>query len=127
MEYRSTRHAKCLCNYHFVRIPKYRRDVLVDEVAEYTKEVLKAIAQQLDCEVLALEVMPDHVHLFINCPPRHSPAYLANYFKGKSARLILKRFPELRTRVDGKLWSRSYFVSTVGNMSSETIKKYIEE
>lgn len=63
-------------------------------------------------------------YLFVNCPPRHSPSYLANYFKGKSARLILKKFPELRK---GKLWVRSYFVSTAGIVSSETIKKYIEE
>ena len=101
--------------------------MLVGEVAEYTKEVLKSIAEELDCEVIALEVMPDHIHLFVNCPPRYAPSYLANYFKGKSARLILRKFPELRKYTNGKLWTRSYFVSTAGNVSSETIKKYIEE
>ncbi|MGC8992748.1 MAG: IS200/IS605 family transposase [Thermoplasmata archaeon] len=116
-----------LCNYHFVWIPKYRRGILIDEVAEYTKEVLKSIAEELGCEIIALEVMPDHIHLFVNCPPRYSPSYLANYFKGKSARLLLKKFPELRKHTGGKLWTRSYFVSTAGNVSSETIKKYIEE
>ena len=127
MEYKATRHTKYLCNYHFVWIPKYRRELLVGEVAEYTKEVLKSIAEELGCEIIALEVMPDHIHLFVNCPPRYAPSYLANYFKGKSARLILKKFPELRKRTNGKLWTRSYFVSTAGNVSSETIKKYIEE
>ena len=127
MEYKSTRHAKYLCNYHFVWIPKYRRKVLTGEIAEYTKEVLRTIAEELGCEVLALEVMPDHIHLFVNCPPRYAPSYLANYFKGKSARLILKKFPELKKATNGKLWTRSYFVSTAGNVSSETIKKYIEE
>ncbi|BFI74474.1 IS200/IS605 family transposase [Sulfurisphaera ohwakuensis] len=125
MEYKSTRHAKYLCNYHFVWIPN--KKLLVGEVAEYTKEVLKSIAEELDCEVLALEVTPDHIHLFVNCPPRYAPSYLANYFKGKSARLILKKFPELRKYTNGKLWTRSYFVSTAGNISSETIKKYVEE
>lgn len=125
MEYKSTRHTKYLCNYHFVWIPKYRRDLLVEDVAEYIKEILKLIAKELGCEIIALEVMPDHIHLFVNCPPRYSPSYLANYFKGKSARLVLKKFPELRTK--GKLWTRSYFVSTAGNVSSETIRKYIEE
>ena len=96
MKYKSTRHAKYLCNYHFVWVPKYRRDLLVEEVAEYIKEVLKAIAKELSCEIIALEVMPDHIQLFVNCPPRYSPSYLANYFEGKSARLVLKRFPELR-------------------------------
>nr|WP_011225202.1 IS200/IS605-like element ISSis2 family transposase [Sulfolobus islandicus]CAG38241.1 hypothetical protein [Sulfolobus islandicus] len=127
MEYKSTRHTKYLCNYHFVWIPKYRRDLLVGEVTEYTKEVLKSIAEELDCEIITLEVMPDHVHLFVNCPPRYSPSYLANYFKGKSARLVLKKFPELRKYTGGKLWTRNYFISTAGNVSSETIKKYIEE
>jgi len=127
VEYKSTRHTKYLCNYHFVWIPKYRRDLLVEEVAEYIKEVLKSIAKELGCEIIALEVMPDHIHLFVNCPPRYSPSYLANYFKGKSARLVLKKFPELRKYTKGKLWTRSYFVSTAGNVSSETIRKYIEE
>jgi len=127
VEYKSTRHVKYLCNYHFVWIPKCRRDLLVGDVAEYIKEVLKLIAKELDCETIALEVMPDHIHLFVNCPPRYSPSYLANYFKGKSARLVLKKFPELRKYTKGKLWTRSYFVSTAGNVSSETIRKYIEE
>ena len=100
---------------------------MIGEVIEYTKEILRSIAEELGCEVIALEVMSDHVHLFVNCPPRYAPSYLANYFKGKSARLILKKFPELRRYTNGKLWTRSYFVSTAGNVSSETIKKYIEE
>ncbi|AAK41701.1 IS200/IS605 family transposase [Saccharolobus solfataricus] len=124
MELKSTRHTKYLCNYHFVWIPKHRRNTLVNEIAEYTKEVLKSIAEELGCEIIALEVMPDHIHLFVNCPPRYAPSYLANYFKGKSARLILKKFPQLNK---GKLWTRSYFVATAGNVSSEVIKKYIEE
>jgi putative transposase len=127
MELKSTRHTKYLCNYHFIWIPKYRRTALINEVAIYIKDILKNIAEELDCEVIAMEVMQDHIHLFINCPPRYSPSYLANYFKGKSARLVLKKFPELRSKTKGKLWTRSYFVSTAGNISSETIKKYIEE
>jgi putative transposase len=121
VEYKSTRHVKYLCNYHFVWIPKYRRDVLVSEVSEYTKEVLKSIAEELGCEIIALDVMPDDVHLFVNCPPRYSPSYLANYFKGKSDRPVLKKFPETREYTNGKFWTRSYFVSTAGNVSSETL------
>ncbi len=82
------------------------------------------IAEELGCDVLAIEIMPDHIHLFVNCPPRYAPSYLANYFKGKSARQLLKKHPELRIK-DG-LWARSYFVATAGSVSSETIRKYIE-
>ncbi|MEM1605408.1 MAG: IS200/IS605 family transposase [Fervidicoccaceae archaeon] len=128
MRLRSTRHARYWCGYHFVWIPKYRRDVLAGDVAEYTREVLSKILKELGCEPLALEVLPDHVHVFALCPPRHSPAYIVNYLKGKSARRILQRFPELKTgAIHGKLWSRSYFVSTVGNVTADIVKKYVEE
>jgi putative transposase len=128
MRLRSTRHARYWCSYHFVWIPKYRRDVLVGDVAEYTKEVLGEILKELECELLALEVMPDHVHVFVLCPPRHSPAYIVNYLKGKSARRILQRFPELKAKATrGKLWSRSYFVATVGSITADIVKKYVEE
>ncbi|MEM4914117.1 MAG: IS200/IS605 family transposase [Desulfurococcaceae archaeon] len=125
---RSTRHAKYWCGYHFVWIPKYRRDILVGGVAEYTREVLKQILLELGCEPVAIEVLPDHVHVFCSCPPRLSPAYVVNYLKGKSARRILQRFPELKTGATrGKLWSRSYFVATVGSVSADVVKKYVEE
>ncbi|MCC6056629.1 MAG: IS200/IS605 family transposase [Desulfurococcaceae archaeon] len=128
MRLRSTRHARYWCAYHFVWTSKYRRDVLVGEVAEYTRVILSEILRELGCESLALEVLPDYVHVFALCPPRHSPAYVVNYLKGKSARKILQRFPELRTRaVRGKLWSRSYLVATVGNVTADIVKRYVEE
>jgi len=128
MGLRSTRHARYWCGYHFAWIPKYRRDVLVGDVAEYTREVLNEILRELECEPLAVEVMPDHVHVFALCSPRHSPAYIVNYLKGKSARRILQRFPELKTRASrGRLWSRSYLVTTVRNVTTDIVKKYVEE
>ncbi|MGC9137255.1 IS200/IS605 family transposase [Caldivirga sp.] len=125
MRLRSTRYVKYWCAYRFVWIPN-RGDILVGSIAEYTREVLRGVAEEIGCEVLALDVMPDHVHALLLCPPRLAPSYIANYLKGKSARLILKRFPELRARV-GKLWSRSYFVATVGDVTADIVKQYIEE
>jgi len=128
MRLSSTRHARYWCGYHFVWIPKYRRDVLVGDVAEYTRVVLGEILEELECKPLALEVMPDHVHVFALCPPRHSPAYIVNYLKGKSARRIQQRFPELKSKATrGKLWSRSYLVATVGNVTADIVKRYVEE
>jgi putative transposase len=125
---KSTRHAKYWCAYHFVWIPKYRRDILVGEVAEYIRDALREILEELGCKPLALEVVSDHVRVFALCPPRHSPAYIANYLKGKSARRLLQKFPELKAKAArGKLWSRSYFVATVGNVTADIVKKYIEE
>jgi len=128
MRLRSTRHVRYWCAYHFVWIPKYRKDIFVGDVAEYTKEVLKKIVEELSCEPISVEVMPDHVHVFVLCPPRLSPAYVTNYLKGKSARRILQRFPELKGKARyGKLWSRSYFVATVGNVTVDIVKRYVEE
>jgi len=123
VEYKSTIYVKYLCNYHFIWIPKYCRDLLVEDVAEYIKEILKSITKELGCEIIALEVMPDHIHLFINYLPRYSTSYLANYFKGKSAKLVLKKFLELREYIKEKFWTRSYLVLTAGNVISETIKE----
>jgi len=58
---------------------EYRKDLFVGEIAEYTKGVLKEILKELGCEAIAVEVMPDHVHVFALCPPRFSPAYIVNY------------------------------------------------
>jgi len=121
---KSTRHAKYWCAYHFVWIPKYHRDILVGEFAEYTREIV--LREILECKPLALEVVPDRVHVFALCPPRHSPAYIANYLNGKSARRLLQKFPELKAKAE-KLWGRSYFVATVGNVTADIVKKYIEE
>jgi len=98
----------------------------VGDVAEYARGVLREVAEGIGCEVLALEVMPDHVHVLLLCPPRLAPSYIANYLKGKSARRILQRFPQLRARV-GRLWSRSYFVATVGNVTADIVERYVEE
>jgi len=85
------------------------------------------ILRELECEPLALEVMPDHVHVFALCPPRLPPAYVVNYLKGKGARRIPQRFPELKTgAIHGRLW-RSYFVATAGNVTADIVKKYAEE
>jgi len=97
-------------------------------VEGYSKEVLRQILLELGCEPIAIEVLPDHVHVFCSCPPRLSPAYVVNYLKGKSARKILQRYPELKTGASrGRLWSRSYFVATVGSVSADIVKKYVEE
>jgi putative transposase len=128
VRFRNTRFTKYWCAYHFAWIPEHRRDVIVGDIAEYTRAVLREILRELECEPLALDVSPDHIHVFALCPPRHSPAYIANYLKGKSARRILQKFPGLKTGATrGKLWSRSYLVATDGDVMADVIGKYVEE
>ena len=96
---KKTRHATYLINYHIVWIPKYRRKILVGEIAEETKKILQAIADEKGWEILALEVMPDHIHLFASAPPKYAPADIVKVFKGWSARHLLKQFPDLAKRL----------------------------
>jgi len=112
--------------YHFVWCPKYRLKVLEDKIAERLRQLLESKAQEIGSELLSLEIMPDHVHTFIQAPLTLSPNRIIAALKGYSSRVLRSEFPELRSRLP-TLWSRSYFVSTHGHISSETIQKYIEE
>lgn len=125
-EVKSTRHSVYLCNYHFVFIPKYRRDTLNGAVKEDVEEVFRKVAKKYEIEIIAMEIMPEHVHLFVNAPPRYAPAYIIKLFKGTSARFINQKYPELKEH-SVSIWTRSYFVSTAGNMSADTVKRYIED
>lgn len=118
---KSTRNAKYNLNYHFVWIPKYRRPVLKGKKAEKVMKLLEEIAEQKDLEILEMEVMKDHIHLFVSAPPRLSPSKIINWFKGISAR----RYNQLYD--DRIKWTRSYFVGSAGNVSAETIERYIQE
>ena len=123
--YSSTRHAKYAIHYHFIWCPKYRSAILDrPEVVRTIRDSIEKTVKSLGCSIVALEVMPDHVHLSLSALPRFSPAYLIGRIKGKSGRAVAARFPEIKRR--GKVWSRSYFCATTGIVSTDTIKRYIE-
>lgn len=111
--------------YHVVWCPKYRKPVLVPPVDERLKQLLVEIASATDMKVLAMEVMPDHVHVFVETDVRRAPAEIAAKFKANTSRILREEFPHLRTRLP-TLWSRSYFISTVGAVSEAAIRRYIE-
>ena len=125
MSYRRTRHAVYLCNYHFVWVPKRRKPVLVGAVKERFEELVRRVADEEGWEILALETKPDHVHLFISVQPHWSPHRVLRRIKGRTSRVLRREFPELLKLPS--LWTRSYLVSTAGHVSSETIRRYIEE
>ncbi len=125
MKRKTTRHAVYNINYHFVWIPKYRKSVLTGEIAKDLNTMLESYAERNEIEILSLSIQPDHVHLFVSCPPRYSPAKVINLFKGASARELLKKYPHLYQH--GHLWTRSYYIGTAGTVSDKTIQHYIEE
>ena len=111
--------------YHIVWCPKYRRPVLVDDVESRLRGLLAGRAAELGMTLHTLEVMPDHVHLFVESDPTRSVAEIVNRLKGFTARFLRREFPALRSRLPC-LWSRSYYAGTVGTVSEAVIRRYIE-
>ena len=124
-EYRHTQTTVSLINYHFVFCPRYRRKVLVKDVEQRFKDVLSEICEENDFLIVALEVMPDHVHIFLNALPSISPSDIMAKVKGVTSRRLRQEFKHLQHLPS--LWTRSFFCSTAGNVSSETIARYISE
>jgi len=113
--------------YHVVWCPKYRRDVLIGLVAEEMAVMLDAICMERGWPVISKEIQPDHVHLFVSIPPAIAVADAVKILKGTTARKLFQRYPWLKNRLwGGNLWSPSYYVGTAGNVSAETIQRYIE-
>ena len=115
-------------NYHFVWSVKYRRKVLSEEVEAYMRELIYQIAEDKGFTVDEFETgTMDHVHLFVTAPPKLSPSLLVQYLKGITGRKIMERYPGLKMQLwNGELWNHSYFVETVGDVSAETVRRYIE-
>lgn len=111
--------------YHLVWCPKYRRQVLVAPVDARLKEVLAAVSESHGWTLHTLEVMPDHVHVFVEADPTACAAEIVNRLKGASSRILRDEFPFLKSRLP-TLWSRSYFAGTVGSVSEAVIRRYIE-
>lgn len=111
--------------YHVVWCPKYRKPVLIGLVEKRLIELIREAATLRGMKVHALEVMPDHVHLFVETDPRWAPAEFVGKIKANTSRVLREEFQHLRTRLP-TLWSRSYFCATVGAVSETTVRRYIE-
>lgn len=125
-KYRSTATMVYSCQYHVIFTTKYRRKVLSDEVAARLKELILARQADYQYEIIEMEVMPDHVHLLIDVNPAIGINVVIRKIKGFTAHTLKKEFSHLRTRLPC-LWTRSKFISTVGAVSLETVKQYIED
>lgn len=124
-EYRHEGNAISLLNYHFVFIPKRRKKVLVGKIAERLQEIICEVCNENRWKIIAMEIMPDHVHLFLNVKPTDNPAQIMNRVKGRASHHLRKEFPELLKLPT--LWTPSYFVSTAGNISTANVIQYIAQ
>ena len=124
-EYKRTSTTVSMLNYHFVFCPRYRRKIfLIDGLEDRFKESVLQICEQNQMEVLAMECHVDHVHLFLSALPKYSPADIMRIVKGNTSRVLLSEFSDILR--SPTVWTRSYFVRTAGNVSSETIRRYVE-
>lgn len=115
-------------NYHILWCTKYSNQVMTDEVKQFMDDQIRTIADSKDWTVIELEVMPEHIHLFLSAPPFVAPTDIVKVMKGVTAKRVFEKFPQLRRRKfwGNHMWSPSYYIGTHGNVSAETIQKYIE-
>jgi putative transposase len=125
LTYKSNKNVFYSCKYHVVFCPKYRRKVLVDGIDVRLKEIIQQVADELECEIIELEIMPDHVHILCEVDPQFGVHKFVKRVKGRSSFLLRKQFPTLKSRLP-TLWTNSYFISTVGGAPLAVIKQYIE-
>lgn len=124
MDYQRDEHRVHLIVYHLIWCPWRRRPVLTGSIAKECRDLLEQKCQEKGWTVLELAIQPDHIHLFVRVWPTVSAALVVKECKGMTAFYLRRTFPFLHKWPS--LWSRSYFASTAGNVSSETMKRYIE-
>ena len=124
-KYRKTKTTISLINYHSIFCPRYRRKIFdIPKVEDRFKDLVNSICEEMEIEIIAIECDKDHTHMFLNCLPTQSPADIMQKIKGVTSRVLRDEFFQLKKMPS--LWTRSYFVSTAGNVCSETIKRYVE-
>ncbi|RQD83798.1 MAG: IS200/IS605 family transposase [Methanocalculus sp. MSAO_Arc2] len=112
--------------YHLIWCPKYRRKVLTSPVSERLSILLLEKADEIGVAIETMEIMPDHIHLFVKTKPTASPHWVVQQLKSYTSRILRQEFAPLRTRLPS-LWTRSYYVESCGHISEDVVKKYIED
>ena len=118
----------CNINYHMVWSVKYRRKILTPEVEAYLKQPVREIAQSKSFTVQLFECgEQDHIHCFVTAPSKLSVTDIVKYLKGITGRKLFETYPDLKSKLwRGELWNHSYYCETIGSVSEENIKRYIE-
>ncbi len=125
--YRKTSHAVYDIKLHLVWITKYRKPVLLGDVAIRLRELIREICKSLDVEIIKGHVSKDHLHILVSCPPNLAVSKLMQSLKGKTSRKLLSEYRSLSREFWGRhLWARGYFVASSGNVTDEVIAQYIE-
>lgn len=127
MKEQHTKHVTYKIAYHFVWCPNYRKAILQGEIATFVESEIRRLCEANSWQIGALNVQEDHVHLFLSALPSVAPSLIINTLKGITARQVFKQYPEVKKQVwGGAFWARSYYIGTVGDMTEEIVKKYLE-
>lgn len=113
------------CKYHVVFCPKYRKKVLRGDIGVRLKQLFALKSDELQCDIVEMEIMPDHVHILVKCDPQFGIHKVVKHLKGYTSRVLRQEFPYLTSSMPS-LWTNSYFVATVGSVSLDVVKQYIE-
>lgn len=126
--YKHNNHCKTLIQYHIIWCPKFRYSILKDDIRTNLFIIIENICKKYHYEIKAIEIMDDHIHLFISAPQTVAPCDIVKTLKSISAIELFKLYPSLKRFYQkcGLLWSSGYFISTVGEISTKTIQQYIE-
>jgi putative transposase len=113
--------------YHIVWVTKYRKSIFTGEIESDVKEYLTETLNSLDMSILAMEVMPNHIHLLVDCKPQLRLSDAIKILKGNTARWLFLKHPELKKQLwGGHLWNPSYFVATVSDRTLDQVKHYLD-
>lgn len=125
-QYKHDNHLVYSCQYHVIFCSKYRRKILNDNIANRLKQLIIEKQTEYFYQVLDIEILLDHVHLLIDVNPKKGVYTIVNMIKGYTSKILREEFPELKKRLP-TLWTESKFISSVGAVTLETVKKYIED
>ena len=113
--------------YHIVWVTKYRKPIFTDGIEQDVKDYLLETLRSLDMDTIAMEIMPDHIHLLVDCKPQLRLSDAVKVLKGNTARWLFLKHPEIKKQLwGGHLWNPSYFVATVSDRTLEQVKNYID-
>ena len=129
IEYILKNHSKFLIKYHIILVCKYRKQLLVGAVEYDMKKIMRHISEMSDFDIEVMETDKDHLHMMVRSEPKLSPLQIVRRLKQMSTSAVWKKYRDfLRHNFykEHTFWTDGYFVSSIGNVSQETIKKYIE-
>ena len=124
---RKSTHVQYDLQYHLVWTTKYRYKVLNGKIAERTRELIRQCCKSMDITIIKGAISKDHIHILISCPPSISLSKIVQQIKGKTSKMLLQEYKDLKRRYWGQhLWASGYFCRSVGVITDKIIKEYIE-